>query len=308
MALSAVIDLGTNTFRLLIAEVTTDGIKQIYSESHIARLGEGFFQEKRFRPLAMERAMEILVSFKKGLSRYPIQHLSVVGTSAFREAYNRDDFLLSIKDTVGFSVEVIGGDVEAYYTFLGANLILQNSSTMLLVDIGGGSTEFVVAEGGTPKRMISTPLGVVSLTERHLRHDPTTPEECDALQKEITKTLLPLVTEIPKNALLAGTAGAVTTLAAMDQKITCYDPDKINGYRLSKAAISALFAELLPLSRDARCLIPGLKKGREDLIISGMMILLTLMELYHFDSVTVSDYGLREGVLIDRYRKEGERV
>jgi len=306
MALSAVIDLGTNTFRLLIAEVDESGIKPVYSENQIVRLGEGFSEENRFRTTAIERAIGILVSFKKVLDRYTIQYLSVVGTSAFRTAENRDPFLLLIKEKAGFSVEVISGEAEAHYMFLGANLILQNQTgAILLIDIGGGSTELVLADGETPTMIISMPLGVVSLTERY--QEITTREACNALQQEIKTTLLPHLTNIPQNASLAGTAGALTTLAAMDQGMTCYDPDRINGYRLSMSAIETTLAQLLPLSRQERCLIPGLEKGREDLIISGIMILLTLMDLCHFGSVIVSDYGLREGVLIDSYHKRMRR-
>jgi len=307
MGLSAVIDLGTNTFRLLIAEVDESGIRQVYSENQIARLGEGFSEKKWFRPVAMERAIRILDSFKKTLARHPIQHLSVVGTSAFREAENRASFLLSIKEKVGFRVEVISGEAEAHYTFLGANLILRNQTgAMMLVDIGGGSTELIMTDGATPRRIISMPLGVVALTERHLQGNITTREACSALQQEIQKTILTYLTKFPQNARFAGTAGTFTTLAAIDQKMTHYNLNTINGYILSKVAIEAIFTRLLPLSRQERWQIPGLEKGREDLIISGIIIILTLMGLCHFDSVTVSDYGLREGVLIDRYRKTGE--
>ena len=304
MGFSAVIDLGTNTFRLLIAEVDENGIKPVHSENKIARLGEGFSQEKRFRPSAMERAMRILGSFKNTLDRHPIQHLSVVGTSAFREAENRASLLLSIKENLGLSVEIIRGEEEAHYTFLGANLILQNQTgPMMLVDIGGGSTEFIMTEGATPRQIISAPLGVVALTERHLQGEITTREACNALQKEIEDIIRAHLTKCPQNARFAGTAGTFTTLAAMDQEMRMYDPDKINRYPLSKMAVEAILTRLLPLSRQERCLIPGLEKGREDLIVSGIIIILTLMGLCHFNTVTVSDYGLREGVLVDRYRK-----
>jgi len=304
MQLSAVIDLGTNTFRLLVAQVTEGGIKQVYSENQIARLGEGFSERKCFLPVAMERAIKILLSFKERLDQYPVDLLSVVGTSAFREAENRDAFLLSIREKTGFSVEVISGEEEAYFTFLGANLILCNTGRTLLIDIGGGSTELILAEGETPIKMISTALGVVSLTERYLRHDPTTRAACHPLQQEIKKILVPFVLDIPQDTLFAGTAGTLTTLAAMAQEMARYDPEKINGYRLSKSVIDGLLTQLLPLSAEERCRIPGLEKGREDLILSGIMILLTLMELCHFESVTVIDYGLREGILIDHDRKK----
>jgi exopolyphosphatase/guanosine-5'-triphosphate,3'-diphosphate pyrophosphatase len=304
MGLSAVIDLGTNTFRLLVAEIHPNGFTTVFSENQIARLGEGFSEEKSFRPQAMERAMGILRAFKEILDRYTINQLTVVGTSAFREAKNRQAFLLSIKEQTGFDVEVITGVEEARLTFLGANLAFPNRvGPMVLIDIGGGSTELIIAEGGAPSKMVSTPLGVVALTERHLRKTPTTHEVCNAVKCEVAMTLREIVPASPQNAFFSGTAGTLTTLAAMDQQMVIYDPDKINGYCLSKKAIEAILHQLLPLSMEERCRLPGLERGREDVIVAGILILITLMELYHYDQVYVSDYGLREGVLMDRYRK-----
>ncbi len=308
MAIHAVIDLGTNTFRLLIAEVTKSSVKPIYSENKITRLGEGFSKEKRFLPSAMERAMDTLTSFKTTLNSYVPDRLSVIGTSAFRESENRDAFLLSIKKQVAFEVDVISGKEEARLTFLGANLILKNHARpMLLIDIGGGSTEFIVSEGETPHLFLTTNLGVVRLTEQYLHSDPSTGEECEALKLEIERVLRDLTPTFPQTTatpLFAGTAGTLTTLAAIDQKMGIYDPEKVNGYPLSKKALQAIFNQLFALPLKKRCHVPGLEKGREDLIIPGLLILLVLMDLCHYDPVVVSDYGLREGVLIDRYNKK----
>ncbi len=304
MGLSAVIDLGTNTFRLLVAEIRQDRFTTVFSENQIARLGEGFSEEKSFRLQAMERAMGILRAFKETLGQYTIDQLTVIGTSAFREAKNSQAFLVSIKEQTGFDVEVIAGVEEARLTFLGASLAFPNRiGPIVLIDIGGGSTELIIAEGETPSKMMSTPLGVVALTERYLRKTPTTHEACDILKREVAMTLQEVVSVCPQNAFFCGTAGTLTTLAAMDQQMATYDPDKINGYGLSKKAIEAILHQLLPLSLVERCRLPGLEHGREDVILAGILILLTLMELCHYDLVYVSDYGLREGVLMDRYRR-----
>ncbi len=314
MAISAVIDLGTNTFRLLIAEISTDGdpsvprLKPIYSENRIVRLGEGFGNEKRLVPAAIDRALSALTAFNGVLQNYAVQHLSAVGTSALRDASNQEIFLKAVKERLGWDVRVISGEEEARMTFLGANLILQHrEGPMVLVDIGGGSTELIVAEGETPRVMISLPLGVVRLTEQYLRSDPPTPNECRALQTEITKILRDAFAKWPQKAFFAGTAGTLTTLAAIDQEMACYDLDKINRYPLSKKAIERILTKLLSLPLSARCGIPGLEKGREDLIIAGIFILLALMEQGNYDPVIVSDYGLREGVAAGGLRAPNER-
>ncbi len=303
MAISAVINLGTNTFRLFVAEVTANEIIPIYSENQITRLGEGFSHEKRFLPSAMERAVRTLTAFKTTLGKYPVDHLYVVGTSGFREAVNRDLLLLAIHEQVGFDVEVITGEEEARYTFLGADLILHHrEGPMLLIDIGGGSAEFIIATAGIPKQLISIPLGVVRLTEQYLKSDPSTQAECASLKDAILKSLFPMIAGFPQKAFFAGTAGTLTTIAAIDQEMIDYDPDKINGTSVSKEAVESILMKLLSLSKEARCQVPGLERGREDLIIPGLLIVLVLMEQCHYDQVYVSDYGLREGVLIDRYR------
>ena len=179
---------------------------------------------------------------------------------------------------------------------------------MLLIDIGGGSTELVVAEGDIPTMRVSTPLGVVALTERYLTDAFPTDKAWEGLRYEIKGVLWDTVPKLPKNPLFVGTAGTLTTLAAMDQKMAIYDPSRINGYRLSKEAIEAIFNKFKSMTSEERLLVPGLERGREDVIMAGIVILLTLMGLCHYDEVYISDEGLREGVLIDRYLKgvEGE--
>jgi exopolyphosphatase/guanosine-5'-triphosphate,3'-diphosphate pyrophosphatase len=304
MGLSAVIDLGTNTFRLFVAEVTERQIRSLYSENRITRLGEGFSQKKQFLPQAMERALQTLIAFRTTLDRYRTEQIYVVGTSAFRESENRDQLILAIREQVGFNVEVISGEEEARYTFLGANLILRPTGPMVLIDIGGGSTEFIIAGGEEERRFLSLPLGVIRLTENHLHADPSTPQEIKALKQEIKNQLLAVTTSLPQKAFFAGTAGTVTTLAAMDQAMAQYDPDKINGYPLPRKTVESILAKLLAISREERCCIPGLERGREDLIIPGLLIILVVMEQCGYDTLHVSDYGLREGVLLDRYQKE----
>lgn len=305
MAILAVLDLGTNTFRLLIAKMEgPSSIETLYSENRAVRLGEGFAEAKVIRPPAVERAMAALSYFRGIIKRYPVDNVSVVGTSAIRQAENREMFLDRVKDQTGFEVEVLSGEEEAMHTFLGVNLAIQNQTEpMLVIDIGGGSTEFIGAEGATPTFLLSTELGVVHLTETYLRADLPTPEEIKALRLAIAKVIRQIGYHFPSGGLFAGTAGTVTTLAAIDQRLERYEPAKINRYPLPIGSVERIFKALCSKSLEERRKIPGLEKGREDIIISGALILLTVMELYGYKEVYVSDYGLREGILVDRCQK-----
>lgn len=295
----AVIDLGTNTFQLLIAETTP--FRRIRAEKWMTRLGEGFSTAKRFRPAAMERAMTALHYFKEVLSQYPIVQPIVVGTSAIREAENRTDFLLEVKRSCGFEIQVLSGEEEALCTFLGVNEAIRHSNgTMLVIDIGGGSTELIVAEGAIPKRLFSLPIGVVHFTERYLsaRGANPTAQSRAALAAAVDAALLPILDDLPRGCRLAGTAGTLTTLAAIDQNMSTYLPEKVNGYPLSAAAAARIYALLSLLPPERRLRVPGLEAGREEIILAGILILLRIMKQVGCSQVSVSDYGLREGVLL----------
>lgn len=308
MAVLAGIDIGTNTFRLLVAEMgNAQSLREICSAKEITRLGEGFSTKKALLPSAVERSIAALKQFKGILQKYPVDDLIVVGTSAVREAQNREVFLKEVKQQTGFDVQVLSGEEEALCTFLGVNLVIQNQTEpMLVVDIGGGSTEFIGAEGDAPHFLLSTELGVVHLTEKYLKSDPPTPEELKNLRLAIDKVIKPIGYHFPPKGLFVGTAGSVTTLAAIDQRMTAYDPQKINRYPLSRAVIERIFKELSAIPLEQRKKTRGLEKGREDIILAGSLILLAVMELFGYDPVHVSDYGLREGVLIHLYQKKYE--
>lgn len=308
MAVLAGIDIGTNTFRLLVAEMKdARSIKEICSAKEITRLGEGFSENKAFLPAAVERAIATLRRFKEILRNQHVDALRVVGTSAVREAQNRELFLKEVKRQTGFDVRVISGEEEALCTFLGVNYVIQNQTEpMLVIDIGGGSTEFIGAEGDVPNFLLSTELGVVHLTEKYLKSDPPTQEEIKSLRLAIDKVIKPIGYHFPPKGLFVGTAGSITTLAAIDQKLKEYDPQKVNRYPLSLPAIQRIFKELSAMPMEARRETLGLEKGREDIILAGSLILIAVMELFGYDPVYVSDYGLREGILISLYQEEYE--
>jgi len=301
------IDLGTNTFRLLVADLDDDGsLHPVHSENRITRLGEGFSKERRITKAAQERAITALDHFKTLLEQYPVEDMIVVATSAVRDAINQDDFCKAILAKTGFEVQVITGEEEAYCSFLGIQLALQNhSEPMVVIDIGGGSTEFITAENGAPIGLLSLKLGVVHLAESYIRSDPPSEDEIQSLKSAIDAIIKPIAYPLPEHFVLVGTAGTVTTLAAMDQEMTVYDPKKINGYRLSLNTVNRIFKYLSSLTLKERREWAGLEKGREDLIVPGMLIVKSVMEQFACNVMIVSDYGLREGVLIHHAQKMG---
>jgi exopolyphosphatase/guanosine-5'-triphosphate,3'-diphosphate pyrophosphatase len=308
----AAIDIGTHTHQLLVADVTSPhALKRLHLEKRMTRLGEGFSLARSIRDEAAERSIAALRHFKSVLNTFQIDDLSVVATSAVREADNQADFLAQVKRQVGFDVEVLSGEEEAYGTFLGVNFVIGNrSGEMAVIDIGGGSTELTLARGETPEWSVSLPLGVIRLAETYLSNDPPSASILDRLRHEIDQTLdaVPEITERlssrpGKRCRFAGTAGTITTLAAIEQKMTDYQPERINRYPVSLACVTQRLRQMSAMKRSERKTILGLESGREDILISGSLILLAVMERAGFDVVEASDCGLREGVLLRRFQE-----
>lgn len=310
--LFAGIDIGTNTLRLLIAEFSSDGkYHKVKSERYITRLGEGISSTGSLKETAMERTSSVLKRFAKICSEYPLNGIYAVATSAVREASNGPDFIKKIKLEAGLDVDVISGDEEARLTMLGISSGLDfKGSDFLLMDIGGGSTEFIFVSEGDIISKVSTDIGVVRFTEQYLKSDPPQTEEIEKLETAILECLNKLKGSASPpyqggaggGVFLVGTAGTVTTLAAIDQKMTVYDPREINGYKISRAGIKNIRTLLLSMTMKKRMEIPGIEEGREDLIAAGVVLVDKVMELFGFNEILVSDSGLREGLVIDIYQ------
>jgi len=297
------IDIGTLTCRLLIADLLPYApLKELRSERRILRLGEGVDQTKRLSPAAMDRVIQCLQEWKAVIDIYRVDACTAVATSAVRDAANRAEFLDRVKGEAGFDVEVITGDEEARRTLLGIRSGLPPGVTdMLALDIGGGSTEFILDRPGQAPIVRSIDIGVVRLCERLLHHDPPTSEEIHQAREWIARETKSAVTEMTGYATAAfvGTAGTITALAAMAQKLPAYDPARIHNYRLTLATVQKLEQTLLTRKKADRIGLPGLEKNREEVIAAGAIIIRTVMETLGMASVLVSDLGLREGVLIE---------
>lgn len=320
-SLLASIDIGTNTLRLLVAEVrATGGIRELYSERRITRLGEGLSKGGLLNPKAMERSIEVLKIFKEAADRYPLDGLRAVATSAVRVSSNRKEFLSEVKKEAGLEVDILTGREEARLTLLGVHKgINERPSYSLIMDIGGGSTEFILSEGVKAKAIVSMNFGVVPLTETFIKDDPVEERDLRRLRgavkewiegaMERTKKSLPVKRGrhkgelLPEGTRLIGTAGTITTLAAIDQGLEKYSFFRINNYILKRNSIEKIFLRLKEMTLNERRSIPALELGREDLILPGSLILFEAMKRFGFREILVSDYGLREGIIIDLQKR-----
>ncbi|HSC57157.1 MAG TPA: Ppx/GppA phosphatase family protein [Nitrospira sp.] len=301
------IDIGTLTCRLLIADVPPIGpLKERCSERRILRLGEGVDQAKRLKREAMDRVLECLREWRQVIDSHLVQARTAVATSAVRDAKNRQEFVDQVIAETGLDVEILSGEEEAQRTMLGIRSGLSGDITdVLALDIGGGSTEFIIARQGQAPIVRSIDMGVVRLSERLLLHDPPTGEEIEQARTWIRRETTKALAEMPRGTGLTfvGTAGTITSLAAMAQELPVYEPGRIHNYRLPFETVAQLEQELLSRSKSARIGMPGLELNREDVIAAGAIILRIVMDTLGEQECLVSDLGLREGVLIDLARR-----
>lgn len=295
----AAIDFGTNTARLLIADLFDDGrFEQIALQRTIVRLGGGFSRETGLADDAVQRARACLHDFAATIGSHAVDTVRAVATSAVRDAVNGPAFVAAMAEETGIRLGVIDGLVEGSITLSGVLAGLDHHPEQLLMfDVGGGSTEYTLARGARPLFVQSLPLGVVRLTEGKI--DPSAMaekigRELDLLEQQREATGL----QLSPDMLLVGTAGTATTLAAISLGMEEYDYRKVNNHLLTHQEIRRIYDLLLPLSPQERLTIAGLEKGREDLIIAGCLITLMTMERFGCSCMKVSDYGLLEGLVL----------
>jgi exopolyphosphatase/guanosine-5'-triphosphate,3'-diphosphate pyrophosphatase len=309
----ASIDIGTNTLRLLIADLQSHPSRTgwpawviLHEDRRITRLGEAIHSTGRLKTQAMARTLSALRAFKSAVDRHAVEAVVCVGTSAVRETANGLAFVGEIRRKIGLEVEVIEGQEEARRTLLGIEWGLgETPDTLLAVDIGGGSTELIAKVHGQPTRILTTSLGVVKLAEQYLRSDPLSPEDQQRLISAIETPLKAVWEELGmlKDPVVVGTAGTVTTLAAMQLGLIEYDPERVQNFRMTREQVEAWFRRLSGLPLAERCTLPGLERGREDLIVAGAAILMVVLRRARVKEWVVSDAGLREGLLVDWWQR-----
>jgi exopolyphosphatase/guanosine-5'-triphosphate,3'-diphosphate pyrophosphatase len=297
------IDIGTNTLRLLIAEIGPDSYREIHSERKITRLGEQLDHNSFLSQGAQERSIRALAEFAAIIDAHKPVAVSALGTSALRNAQNSRVFLREVQSRTGLTVTIIDGKEEARLTLLGVSRALGEevlSAGSIVADIGGGSTEIISRD---PAFETSLPLGAVYLTERFLRQDPPLAEELDRMRTATRKILQTSLPGWLRPLRLAGTAGTITTLASIDQRLEVYQPARINGAVLSRNKIDQMVVHLFRSSLSQRRSIPGLESGREDIILAGAVVVQEIMDQWRLSDLLVSDWGLREGIVFDLYGK-----
>ena len=298
----AALDCGTNSLRLLVADVDGDVKRDLHREMRVVRLGEGVDRTGELAPAALARTRAALVDYEVVCRELGVEVTRLVATSATRDARNRDAFVDLVRDVLGVDPEVVTGDEEAALSFNGATRGLDPSTgPFLVVDIGGGSTEFVLGTGGPDGRVraaLSVDVGCVRLTERHLAGDPPTAGQVDAARADVDAALRRVRADVPVDeaCTVVGLAGSVTTVAALALGLPAYDAERIHLSRLSAADAVRIADELLAMTRAQRRVLPVMHPGRVDVIGAGALVLsMLVLELGRAD-VLVSEADILDGI------------
>ncbi|MFD6493725.1 exopolyphosphatase [Streptomyces sp. NPDC060188] len=304
----AAVDCGTNSIRLLVADADpeTGELVDLDRRMTIVRLGQGVDRTGRLAPEALERTFAACREYAKVIKEHGAERLRFVATSASRDAENRDDFVRGVLDILGVEPEVISGDQEAEFSFTGATLELKGSDDLakpyLVVDIGGGSTEFVVGADAV-RAARSVDVGCVRMTERHLVRDggvtdPPTAEQIAAMRADIEAALDLAAETVPLSEArtLVGLAGSVTTVSAIAQDLPAYDPAAIHHSRIPVERVREITEWLLRSTHAERAAVPSMHPGRVDVIGAGALVLLSIMERTGAREVVVSEHDILDGI------------
>jgi exopolyphosphatase/guanosine-5'-triphosphate,3'-diphosphate pyrophosphatase len=302
------IDVGSNTIRLLIGRVESGKVIRHKTEMVITRLAAGIGDTGLLNPDNMEKSISVLKAFSDIISAYDISHIRAVGTSALREAKNSEEFRQRVLSEIGINIEVISGEEEAELTAKGVLSDLPKTDSSLIIDVGGGSAEWIFCKNSSPAAMGTIPTGVVKLFDNHIKSDPPSKSDIASLKKESDTVLSVLKTKIGhlinSSTFFIGTAGTVTTLASIDVGLESYGHEKIHRHNISLKKLYDISGRLISIPLSERKKMIGLEPERADLIIPGILFTINIMELFGFTNILVSDDGLLEGSLI----KLSERI
>ncbi|NUR73956.1 MAG: Ppx/GppA family phosphatase [Hamadaea sp.] len=296
----AAIDCGTNSIRLLIADFDGGRSTDVSRRMEIVRLGQGVDATGRLAPEAIERTRVALSAYKSEIDEAGVTAVRMVATSATRDAANAADFHDMVVATLGREPEVVSGEEEARLSFTGAVRGLTAEPPFLVVDIGGGSTEFVLGDGSGARSAISVDIGCVRMTERHLHSDPPELDELAAATADIGKAVDHALTVVPgtQARTLVGLAGSVTTVTAIALGLTSYQPERVHHARVTQEEVALVTAGLAEMTRDQRAGIGVMHPGRVDVIVAGALILRTIMEKTGASSVLASEHDILDGIAL----------
>jgi exopolyphosphatase/guanosine-5'-triphosphate,3'-diphosphate pyrophosphatase len=297
-----VVDIGTNSTRLLVADVTDGSIRELERRTEVTRLGEGVDASGALSDEGRERVFAVLDDYREALDRHGCETAVAVLTSAVRDASNGAEFTEEVRRRYGLDARTIDGDTEAQLTFLGATAerTAGDPRPLVVIDIGGGSTEYVVGEDGEMTFHVSTQAGVVRQTERHLKSDPPRHEELEALAADVRAIVAREVPdEVRRHARHAvAVAGTATSCAAIDQGLEPYDPAKVHGYVLQEGSLELMLARLAEMTLEERRRVPGLHPDRAPTIVAGVVILLEAIRAFGLREVEVSEHDILWGVAL----------
>lgn len=306
----AFFDIGTNTILLLIAEFRPDGSFEVMDDlAAITRLGQDVDRTLRISSEGEQRSLDALRRYLERCRALGVEEMVAVGTSALRDAVNSREVRARLKAQLGLRVRVLSGDEEAAYSFLAVQRGLRlGGDELLVIDIGGGSAEFIWGDTSGIRRAASVNAGAVRLTERFLRSDPVTDEECASMVAFIDEEvgrLRQYEPEVAENVSFIGVAGTFTTLAAVEKGLARYSHQEVHGSLLTLAEVTRQVSVYKHMSVAERKLIPGLEPGRADVILAGAYLIQRIMLWFGAAQVIVSDQGVRYGLLYERLARMG---
>ncbi len=298
----AVVDIGSNSTRLLIAQCDDGRVRELVRESDVTRLGAGVDADGRLSEEAMQRVYDTLERYRTEIDAHHCRAAVAVLTSAVRDSANGRQFAATIRERYGLEPHVLTGDEEARLTFLGATSERDpnDRQATLVLDIGGGSTELVIGSGHTVEFHVSTQAGVVRQTERHLHSDPPTDDELRALAADVRSIIADAVPPDPRRGVehAIAVAGTATSLAAIAQHLDPYDPARVHGYRLEREAARRILGELAAMPVVERRTVPGLHPDRAPTIVAGVVIFLEVLDLFALEEIEVSEHDILRGAAL----------
>jgi exopolyphosphatase/guanosine-5'-triphosphate,3'-diphosphate pyrophosphatase len=302
----AVVDIGSNSTRLLVANVdpASGAVHELERRSTVTRLGQGVDANGTLAPEAMERVFTTLAGYRELIDEHEAHATTAVLTSAVRDAANGAQFTATVRDRFGLDARVIDGDEEAQLTFLGATSERDENgeAEILVIDVGGGSTELVTGHGREVDFHVSTQAGVVRQTERHIHHDPPLADELEVMGQEVAGIIRDAVpaqlrSRVTQAIAVAGTA---TSAAAIAQALDPYDPDKVHGYVLDASELDDMLARLAAITDDERRHVPGLHPDRAPTIVAGIVLLREALRAFGLDRFEVSEHDILRGAALRR--------
>lgn len=298
---TAVVDIGTNSTRLLVADVDprTGAVEDLHRESQVTRLGDRVDTGGKLSEEAISRVRATLADYRATIDRYECEANMAVLTSAVRDASNGGEFTEVVRSEFGLDARVLSGDEEAQLTFLGAMSDRDGTSTepTVVIDIGGGSTEFIVGTDHKASFHVSVQAGVLRMSERHIHSDPPDPNELQDLAADTRRIFLSGLPAEQRGAVTRGiaVAGTATSAAAIDQELDPYDPERVHGYPLLLATVELLIARLADMSEEQRRQVVGLHPDRAPTIVAGMILLDEAMRAFKLEKVEISEHDILRG-------------